>query len=287
MNLFETVFSKPLFRAGLNVAALLIVSAATLSPAQSKVLARVDGVEITVEDVRLAADDMGGGIPPEMEGAEREAYVIDYLIDMRLVARKAQADKFGEDAEFAKRLALLRDKALMEVLLGKVGRDAATEAELKKVYDTAASSQPREPEMRARHILVETEALAKTALRRVRAGEDFARVADELSKDPGSKGGDLGWFAKERMVPEFGEAADKMKPGQISEPVKTQFGWHVIKLEERREKPFPPLAEVREQVERYVVQKAQSELILALRAAAKIDREPLANAPAANPAAKR
>jgi peptidyl-prolyl cis-trans isomerase C len=97
MNLFETVFSKPLFRAGLNVAALLIVSAATLSPAQSKVLARVDGVEITVEDVRLAADDMGGGIPPEMEGAEREAYVIDYLIDMRLVARKAQADKFGED----------------------------------------------------------------------------------------------------------------------------------------------------------------------------------------------
>lgn len=281
MALRTSSFGTSSFSVGLGLAALMIFSAGAFSPAHSKVLAKVDGVEITDEDVRLAAEDMGGGIPPELEGAQRDAYVVDYLIDMRLVARKAEAQKFGDDPEFRKRLVLLRQKALMEALLTKTGREAATEAELKKVYDTAASSQTRESEMRARHILVETEALAKTALRRVRAGEDFAKVADELSKDPGSKGGDLGWFAKERMVPEFGEAADKMKPGQISEPVKSQFGWHVIKLEERREKPFPPLEDVREQVERYVVQKAQSELILGLRTAAKIEREAPVEAPAA------
>ena len=187
------------------------------------------------------------------------------------MARKAQADKFGEDAEFAKRLALLRDKALMEVLLGKVGRDAATEAELKKVYDTAASSQAREPEMRARHILVETEALAKTALRRVRAGEDFARVADELSKDPGSKGGDLGWFAKERMVPEFGEAADKMKPGQISEPVKSQFGWHVIRLDDVRTPQIPAFDQVKPQLQQQMTQQKLGKYQEDLRAKAKIE----------------
>lgn len=280
MALRTSSFGTSTFRAGFTLAAILTFSLGALVPAHSKVMARVDGVEITDEDVRLAMEDMGGGIPPELEGAQRDAYVVDYLIDMRLVARKAEAEKFGDDAEFRKRLVLLRQKALMEALLTKTGREAATEAELKKVYDTAASSQARESEMRARHILVETEALAKTAMRRVRAGEDFAKVADELSKDPGSKGGDLGWFAKERMVPEFGEAADKMKPGQISEPVKSQFGWHVIKLEERREKPFPPMDEVREQVERYVVQKAQSELILGLRSAAKIERDGPVEAPA-------
>jgi len=273
MNFFKRTCRNRALRSGLSLAALMIFSAAALSPAYSKVLARVNGVEITDEDVRLAADDMGGGVPPELEGAQREAYIIDYLIDMRLVARKAETEKFGDDADFRKRIALLRDKALMEALLTKVGRDSATESELKKVYETAAGAQARSMEMRARHILVETEPQAKAALRRVRAGEDFAKVADELSKDPGSKGGDLGWFAKERMVPEFGEAAEKMQPGQLSEPVKSQFGWHIIKLEERREKPFPPLAEVRDQVERYVVQKAQSEVILALRSAAKIERE--------------
>jgi peptidyl-prolyl cis-trans isomerase C len=160
MNLLKRSCRNRALRSGLSLAALMIFSAAAFSPAESKVLARVNGVEITDEDVRLAADDMGGGVPPELEGAQREAYIIDYLIDMRLVARKAEAEKFGDDAEFRKRIALLRDKALMEALLTKVGRDSATESELKKVYETAAGAQARTMEMRARHILVETEAQA-------------------------------------------------------------------------------------------------------------------------------
>jgi peptidyl-prolyl cis-trans isomerase C len=142
-------------------------------------------------------------------------------------------------------------------------------------------------EVKARHILVETEAQARAALKRVRSGEDFAKVADQVSKDPGSRGGELGWFTKDRMVPEFADAAIKMQPNQISEPVKSQFGWHIIKVEERREKPFPKLEEVREQVERFVVQKAQADAVMKLREAAKVEKfEDPAAAPAAPAAPK-
>lgn len=241
--------------------------------AAAAVLARIDGVAITDEDMRLAEEDLAGSIPPGLNADEKETYVIDYLIDMRLAARKAEADKHGDSAEFKRKLSFLREKALMEALLSKVARESVSEAELKKVYDTAAKSQPPEIEMRARHILVETEEQARNVWRRVLRGEDFAKLADEVSRDPGSKGGDLGWFVKERMVPEFGEAASRLQPGQTSEPVRTQFGWHVIKLEERREKPFPALEEVRDQIQRYVIQKAQTDVIMGLRSAARIERE--------------
>jgi peptidyl-prolyl cis-trans isomerase C len=158
------------------------------------------------------------------------------------------------------------------------------------VDDEAAAKQKPEEEISARHILVPTEDEAKAALKRVKGGEDFAKVADEVSKDPGSKGGDLGWFTKDRMVPEFGEAAYKLSKGEISEPVKSQFGWHVIKLEDKRQKPFPSFDDVKTQVAQYVAQKSQSELILKLREAARIERTeaPAAEAPApAAPAAPK
>lgn len=256
--------------------ALLAAGAATAllaaDPAHARALARVDGVEITEDDVRIALDDVGGEIPPQLEGEKRREYVLDYLIEMRLLARKAEADKLNEAPDFNRRLGYLRDKALMEGLLTKVGREASTEAAVRQVYADVAKTQGAEQEVRARHILVETEAEARAALKRVRSGEDFAKVADQISKDPGSRGGDLGWFTKDRMVPEFAEAAFKLQPNQISDPVKSQFGWHVIKVEERREKPFPKLEEVRDQVERFVAQKAQNDVLAKLRETAKVER---------------
>jgi peptidyl-prolyl cis-trans isomerase C len=270
----------------LGGAAFAIALALTLgAPASAKVLARVNGAEITDDDVKIALDDIGASLPQQIEGPAREAYILDYLIDAKLVAQKAETDKMGEGPEFAKKVAYYRDKVLMENLLGKVAKDAAGDAAIQKTYDDVAKQQKPEEEVRARHILVESEPDAQAALKRVKAGEDFAKVANEMSKDPGSKGGELGWFTKERMVPEFADAAFKMQPGQISDPVKSQFGWHIIQVEERRQKQFPSLDQVRDQVTRYVVQKSQSELILKLREAAKVERtepeKPADAAPAA------
>lgn len=268
-------------RAAFGAMGLALLVAASVAPAQAKVLAKVNGVEITDDDVKMAMDDLGPGIPRQLEGKAREAYVLDFLIDEQLVVQKAQADKLGETPDFAKKLAYLRDKALMETLLGNVAKSAATDAAIKQTYDEAAKNQKPETEFHAHHILVPTEEEAKKALARINSGEDFAKVADEMSKDPGSKGGDLGWFTKDRMVPEFADAAAKLQPGQLSEPVKSQFGWHIIKLDQTRPKTFPPLDQIKDQVARYVVQKAQSELVLKLRESAKVERTDPPPAPAA------
>ncbi|MEK4033579.1 peptidylprolyl isomerase [Methylocystis sp. IM3] len=285
--------ARSLTRAALGTLGLVALMAA--APAQAKVLAKVNGVEITDDDLKIAIEDLGPGIPHQLQGKARDSYVLDFLIDEQLVVQKAQADKLAETPDFAKKMAYLRDKALMETLLGNVAKEAATDAAIKATYDEAAKNQKPETEYHAHHILVPTEEEAKKALARLKSGEDFAKVAGEMSKDPGSKGGDLGWFTKDRMVPEFGEAAAKLKPGELSEPVKSQFGWHIIKLDETRPKTFPPLDQIKDQVARYVVQKAQSDLVVKLRDGAKIERadqpadgdKAAPAAPAAKPAEKK
>jgi peptidyl-prolyl cis-trans isomerase C len=241
-------------------------------PATPKVLATVNGKPITEQDLKLAMDDLGASLPQQLKGKARETYLLDYLIDGQLVVQKAMADKLDKTPDFTEKLGYLHDKALMDVLLSDVAKAATTDESLHKTYDEAAKAQKPETEIHARHILVATEADAQAALKRVKGGEDFAKVAKEVSKDPGSEGGDLGWFTKDRMVPEFADAAFKLEPGQISDPVKSQFGWHVIQVEEKREKSFPPFDQVKDQILRYVVQKAQSEMIVKLRDGAKIER---------------
>jgi peptidyl-prolyl cis-trans isomerase C len=178
-----------------------------------------------------------------------------------------------EDAAFRQRQAFISNKILMGMLLTKRAKDAATEEEMRKVYDDAVKPMSQEEEVRARHILVETEDEAKAILEQLKAGADFATIAKEKSKDPGgADGGDLGFFAKGQMVPEFSEVAFKMYEGQLSNPVKTQFGWHIIKLEEKRKRPVPEFEKVKDQIEAFVGRRAQSEYIAQLREAAKIER---------------
>ena len=265
-------------------ATFALLGAASADP---KVLAKVDGSPITDQDVADAMADIGPGLPKEVEGAARQKYVLDYLVNLRLAARKAAADKLDQSPEFARKLAYYRDKLAMGELLSSVARAATTEEAERKAYDEAAKAEPPQQEVHARHILLPTEDDAKKALARVKGGEDFAKVATELSKDPAGEGGDLGWFTKDRMVPEFSDAAFKLKDGEISDPVKTQFGWHVIKIEGVRTKNFPPFEQLKDQAARYVGQKAQSEAISELHKAAKIeffdaDGKPLP--PAAPPA---
>jgi peptidyl-prolyl cis-trans isomerase C len=262
-------------------AALALAGAAHADP---KILAKVDGVPITEDDVGDALLDIGPGLPQKLEGPARQKYVVDYLIDLKLVAKKAEADKLDAGADFTRRLAYYHDKLAMEALLTSVAKAAATEEAERKAYDEAAKAQPPAEEVHARHILLPTEEDAKAALARIKAGEDFAKVATELSKDPAGEGGDLGWFTKDRMVPEFADAAFKLQPGQVSDPVQSQFGWHIIKVEERRMRTFPPFDQVKDQAARYVGQKAQSELIAALRQGVKIERMDEEPKPDATPA---
>jgi peptidyl-prolyl cis-trans isomerase C len=154
---------------------------------------------------------------------------------------------------------------------------------MKKVYDDAAKQISGEQEVHARHILVETEDEAKAIKAELDKGADFAELAKKKSKDPGaSDGGDLGFFTKEQMVPEFSDVAFKLNPGQISDPVKSQFGWHIIKVEEKRNRKPPEFDQVKGQIETYVTRKAQAEYVGKLRDGAKIER--FDQAAAADPA---
>ena len=247
--------------------------AGTALHAEDKVVAKVDGKPITETDVRIAEDDLAGSLP-NLEGPARQRYVIDYLIDLKLLSAEGEKAKIAEGDEFARRMVYARDRILMEKLLNGVGGKAASPEAMKAFYDEQVKALPKEYEVRARHILVDTEEAAKAALARIKGGEDFAKVASELSKDPGSgkEGGDLGYFTRDRMVPEFAEAAFKTEPGQISEIVKSQFGYHIIKVEDRREKKPPSFDQVKDQIAKYMAQKAQEDEVTKLRTAAKIER---------------
>jgi len=196
----------------------------------------------------------------------------------------------GDTDDFKKKLAYARTKLLMEQLLQSEAKAAVNDAAMHKVYDEAIGQMKKETEVHARHILVETEDEAKAVVAELKKGTDFAELAKAKSKDPGSAdGGDLGYFTKDQMVPEFSEVAFKLDKGQLSEPVKSQFGWHVIKVEDKRERQPPEFDKVKDQLENFLVRKSQSELITKLRAEGKIERvgaaaTPAPAAPAAPPA---
>jgi peptidyl-prolyl cis-trans isomerase C len=260
-------------------------SAAPAAQDAGKVVARVDGSPITEADLAIAAEDPALSLPG-MSDAQKRDLLIGYVIDLKIGARAAEAAKIGEGAEFTRKLTYFRDKLLLDEHLDREVKKAVSAEAVRKLYDDTIKNVKPDPEVRARHILVEAEDEAKKAQARVKGGEDFGKVAGELSKDPGSKaeGGDLGFFTKDRMVEAFAEAAFKLEPGQISDPVKSQFGWHVIKVEEKRTKPIPPFEDLKEQVEQYLTRKTQQDLILALREKAKIERldeQKPAEAPAA------
>jgi len=263
------------------------VFAAPLARAQDDpVVARVNGAEIRQSDLNMAEEDVGNQVAQMAPDAKRE-YLISFLADMMLVAKAAEAKKLQDSADFKRKLNLARTKLLMEQFLQAEAKTAVTETAMRKVYDEAVGQMSKEPEVRARHILVETEDEAKAVLAELKRGADFAELAKSRSKDPGSaEGGDLGYFTKDQMVPEFSEVAFKLDKGALSDPVKSQFGWHIIKVEDKREKQPPEFDKVKDQLETYVVRRSQVEMITKLRQEAKIERLTLPGAtPAAPPAA--
>jgi peptidyl-prolyl cis-trans isomerase C len=192
---------------------------------------------------------------------------------MILVAQAAEAKKVQDRDDFKRRLAYSREKLLMEMMLQQEGKTSISDAALHQLYEEATKQMAGEKEVHARHILVETEDQAKAILADLKNGGDFAAIAKEKSKDPGAaNGGDLGYFTQDQMVPEFAQAAFKLDPGQLSDPVKTQFGWHIIKVEEKRDRPIPEFDKVRDQLETFLARRTQADLINKLRAQANIER---------------
>ncbi len=277
--------SMPTRRAPLalaSVAALLLVpmlagcsknsSSEVAAAKDDAVIARVNGVEIKQSDLALAEEDVGAemqGTPPD---AKREQ-LITYLADVIMVTQEAEKKKISDNPDFKRRLAFLRNKLLMGFELQEEAKAAVNEEAMQQTYQDAVKSISGQEEVRARHILVESEDEAKAILADLKGGADFATLAKEKSKDPGAAdGGDLGYFGKDQMVPEFAEVAFKMYAGQLSNPVKTQFGWHIIKVEDKRVRQPPEFDKVRDQIETYMMRKAQTDFVAKLRQAGKIER---------------
>ncbi|MBV9461351.1 MAG: peptidylprolyl isomerase [Bradyrhizobium sp.] len=273
-------------RLGLGFGFAAFVAVALLAGpvrAEDKVLAKVNGSEIRQSDVAMAEEELGPSLA-QMDPATKDENVLSFLIDMKVVSKAAEDEKIADNDDFKKRLAFARNRLLMDSLLATKGKAATTDDAEKKVYDDAAKQISGEQEVHARHILVETEDDAKAIKTELDKGADFAELAKKKSKDPGaSDGGDLGFFTKEQMVPEFSEVAFRLNPGQISDPVKSQFGWHIIKVEEKRNRKPPEFDQVKGQIETYVTRKAQAEYVGKLRDGAKIERldQAAANTPAA------
>ncbi len=251
------------------------------------VVARVNGVDIRESDLAFAEEEIGSNIPNIPPDQKRD-YLINYLADVIVLSQAAEQQKLEDRPDVKHRLAFDRNRLLMEALLQNVGKSALSDSAEHQVYDEAIKQVKNEEEVHARHILVPTEDEAKAIVAQLKGGADFATLAKEKSKDPGAaEGGDLGYFTKDQMVPEFADVAFKLDKGQISDPVKTQFGWHVIKVEDKRVKPTPTFEQVKPQIENYVAHRAQAEMVENLRKTAKIERldKPVAADPSLNPAA--
>lgn len=251
--------------------------AAALPTPADGVLARVHGVEIRQADLDAAEEDIGGQQTAQMSPEQKREYLLSFVIDLTLAARAAEQRRIQDGPDFARRLTYYRNKLLVETLLNNETRERVTEEAMRKIYDEQRARITPEDEVRARHILVETEEEAKALIAQIRGGGDFEALAREKSKDPGGQrnGGDLGFFTKGQMVTEFAEAAFAMQPGQLSEaPVKSQFGWHIIKVEERRQRPIPTFEQVRGQIEDFLTRRAQADLVQRLRseAASEVQR---------------
>jgi peptidyl-prolyl cis-trans isomerase C len=265
----------PVTKTGLGLAAASFLGLALLAApvrADDKVLAKVNGAEIKQSDVTMAEEELAPSLA-QMDPATKDENVLAFLIDMKIVAKAAEDKKVADTEEFKKRLNFTRNRLLMDSLLASEGKAATTDGAMKQVYEDASKQIAGEQEVHARHILVETEDEAKAVKAELDKGGDFAELAKKKSKDPGaSDGGDLGFFTKDQMVPEFSAVAFALEPGKISDPVKSQFGWHIIKVEEKRNRKPPEFDQVKAQIETYVTRKAQAEYVGKLREAAKIER---------------
>ncbi|MBA4782894.1 MAG: peptidylprolyl isomerase [Rhizobiales bacterium] len=267
---------------GAALAALLLVP--SLSPALAQqpatppsfnpdaVVFSVDGKDYTNRDLAFASVDFQRDLERVPLESRREA-LIEIMINMLVLAKQARKDKLDVTPEYQRILALLEARALRNLYVRKVIHPQVTDALSQERYVELLARFEPQNQIRARHILMKTKEEAEAIIKELDAGKDFAELAKEKSGGPSAEnGGDLGFFTGDQMVPAFQDAASKLEAGKYSkEPVETQFGWHVIKVEEIRKEPAPTYEEAQAQIQEQLFGEAFQKKIDELRKQAKIN----------------
>ncbi len=238
------------------------------------VVGRVNGEEIRLSEVSDAAQ----ALPEEMRGMPSNMLfpmLLDQVIDRRAILALARRQQLEKDPAVARLIARAQDQALQTALITREVGPLVSDTALRSRYDREIAGKPGEEEVHARHILVATEAEARQVIADLKKGGDFAAIAKARSSDPGAatQGGDLGFFKKADMLPEFAGVAFALKPGETTEtPVKTQYGWHVIRLDERRTAPPVPFEQARDELRQKLVQEGIEKVLKEARAGLQIER---------------
>jgi peptidyl-prolyl cis-trans isomerase C len=246
-------------------------AAAPVDPAA--VVATVNGKPVTEADLALAEGELAqqfARLAPE----QRRAAALSAAIEIKVMAAQAVADGLDKDPDFKRRAEFLQERALHGEMVEKQVVGKITDDEIRARYDKEITAVPPANELHARHILVKTKEEADAIIKQLDDGADFQKLANEHTSDPSGKtnGGDLGYFGPGQMVPEFDKAAGALEVGAYTkEPVQTQFGWHIIKLEDKRAKQPPAFDAVKENVRSMIVRDKYFELVKSLRAAAKVE----------------
>ncbi len=242
-----------------------------VAPKDDKVIAVVNGHEIRVSEVQMATDDIIGQLP-DLPPKVRYPFVVEYLIERHLLAQYAVKEGIADTEEYKRRLALYQAKALRDAYFFQKIRPMVTEDDIRKAYEEEAAKLQQTERARARMILVATEQEANDILARLAKGEKFEDLAKQYSLD-GSKdyGGDLGYFTAAEMVPEFSKAVFALKVGETSQPVKTDFGWHIIRLEDLKQGAAQPYDQVKTAIRNVLLRRKVGEVMEKIRAASKVE----------------
>ena len=269
------VFSHPraaLVCCGLALAAL----APTVLPAAAqddKVVATINGKPITEADLTLAQTDLDPSFA-RLPADQRRTAALSALIEIRLLSAEAEAKGIDKQPDFQRRMEFLRERALHSAAVDTEVAVKVTDQDVRARYDKEIAAAPPVNEVHARHILVKTKEEAEAIIKQLDGGGDFQKLANEHTSDPSGKsnGGDLGWFGPGQMVPEFDKAAFALQVGKYTEqPVQSQFGWHVIKLEDKRTKQPPAFDDVKDQAKQAVIRDKYFAMVKELRGAAKVE----------------
>ena len=250
-----------------------LANPAATQAAGDPVVARVDGTDIHLSDVQDAIQSL----PPEYRNMPQQNLypaLIEQLIDRKAVGVMAHKAGLDKDPEVQRQMERAQEEALQSALFHREIGPLITDQAVRARYDRDIAGKPGEPEVHARHILVASEADAVAIIAQLKKGGDFAAIAKARSSDPAAaEGGDLGWFKKADMLPEFSEVAFALKPGEVADkPAHTRYGWHVIKVEERRVSSPPSYEQSRDELRSQMIQEGVQKLVASARAAVKVEK---------------